>query len=425
MTGLNTVVGQVHRVSSALGEPDWLLALREAAWTRFSEMPQPWVEKTDLSRRTWEIGTFSIDVEKVPANVQDYVSGLEHSYALFVDGLLVDLKLTQEAKAAGVVYQTIHEAASANETVWRKYFGTVVTVDESKWAALNQSSFVGGVFLHVPKNVQLEAPFETVYVWTNKESGTFPRSLVIAEELADIQYSETTFSHAVDVKVASSHVLEVVALPGSRVHVATADELHRGPTYFVTRRARVEKDAYVRWTIGDISDGFGVETVENVLQGNGANGLTRVIGLGHGRSHLELTASMKHVGRNTESEIIMHAALRERANTIYRSRTEIVKGAVGAGSEQHDRMIMIDGTARADAIPMLLIDENDVNRCGHAASVGKIDATQVYYLMSRGIPQSEAMKMIIWGYLRDSVDALPTESMRNVVIERIERELGR
>ncbi|WP_040289805.1 SufB/SufD family protein [Alicyclobacillus hesperidum] len=425
MSEVNTAVSHVHRVAQALGEPSSLLALREAAWRTFQELPQPYVEKTDLRKLTWETGTFSEQVGKVPAEVQAYIDRLQHSYALFVDGLPVDLRLTEEAKAAGVTYCTIHEAPEKAEALWKAHFGTVVTANENKWTALNQALFAGGVFLYAPKGTHIDAPFETVYVWTGGESGAYSRSLVVAAELADIQYAETVFAATTGAKVVNSHVLEIVALADSRVQVSTADAFHRGPTHFVTRRARVGKDAHVVWTVADTSDGLCVELVENELAGAGAKGLARVVGLGHGRAHVDLTASMRHVGRHTESEIVMHGALRDKANTIFRSRTEIVKGAVGAGSEQHDRMIMIDGTARADAIPMLLIDENDVQRCGHAASVGKIDPTQVYYLMSRGIPKSIAVQMIIWGYLHDTVEALASDPMRELVVARIERELSR
>lgn len=416
---------QVYSVSSTLREPAWLLQLREQAWHQFHAMPEPWLEKTDLQKRGWDTGAFTTAPTDVPTEVKTYLDGLTHSYCVFVDGHLVTSHVSKEATDKGVVITSIHEAAKTQESVLKKHLGTVVPLTESKWAALNMALFAGGVFLHVPRGVNLAEPVEAIHVITSAAGGSFLRSMVIAEELADVSYIETSFIATDRPKVTSSHVIEVIAQPGSRVHVATAEELHKGSTYFLTRRACVQKDALVEWTVSDVSDGFTVELVENVLQGHGARGFTRVVGIGHGREHMDLTASMVHVGRNTESDIVMRSALRERANSVYRSRTQIVKGAVGAGSEQHDRMIMIDGSARADAIPMLLIDENDVNRCGHAASVGKIDPNQIYYLMSRGIPRRQATLMIIWGYLRDVVSALPSESLRELVVARMERELGR
>lgn len=425
MAEANTVSLQVHSVSSTFHEPTWLQEIREQAWQQFDTMPEPRLEKTDLRKRGWETGTFAAASAKPTAEASAYVAGVSHPIALFADGHLVELKVPLELAQQGVIFTDIHSAAEKHADLFKQYFATVVTKAESKWNALNLALFAGGIFLYVPRGLQLEVPFEVVHAISADAAGSYPRSLIVADELADVKVIETSFVASGRQKVTNSHVIEVVAKQGSRVSVATADELRKGPTYFLTRRAELHKDAQVEWLVSDVSDGFAVELVESVLKGAGAQSQTRVIGLGYGREHIDLTASMVHEGRNTESEIIMHNVLRDRANSIYRSRTEIVKGAVEAGSEQSDRMIMVDGTARADAIPMLLIDENDVKRCGHAASVGKIDPNQIYYLMSRGIPKAEATKMIIWGYLHESAEALPSESVRQLVTGRIERELGR
>lgn len=424
MTEANTASRQVHSVSEAFHEPKWLLEMRENAWSEFESAAEPRLEKSDLRKRGWTSGDLAAAPAPVSAEVQAYVSSLTHSYVLFSDGYLVESKLSEGAKAKGISFSSIHEAATQHADLVKKHLGTVVKASESKWAAMNLALFAGGAFLYVPRNVQLEEPFEIVYYVSKDAGATYPRTLIVAEELSSVNVAETSFVEADRSKVTSSHVCEVVANSNSSVRVGTADEFVKGPTYFVTRRAQVHKDAVVEWVVSDVSDGFTVQLVEHNLLGSGARGLTRVIGVGHGREHMDLTASMVHVGRNTESDIVMHGVLQGKANGIYRSRTQIEKGAVGAGSEQHDRMIMLDGTARADAIPMLLIDENDVQRCGHAASVGKIDPNQIYYMMSRGIPQEVATRMVIWGYLRDSVESLPTDVIRELVVERIERKLG-
>lgn len=423
MTEANTAPRQVHMVSEALGEPKWLLELRENAWNLFESAPEPYLEKTNLRRRGWETGAFSTGPPDLPEAVSTYVSGLNHSYALFSDGHLLKVHLSDAAKANGIVFSSIHDAMQEHENLVKPHFGSVVEASENKWSALNLALFSGGAFVHVPRNVQFDEAIEIVHYVSSSESGSYPRTLVVADELSQVDVVEVSFSAPDRPKVTASHVCEIVAKPSSRVRFGTADEFVKGPTYFVTRRAEVQKDAIVEWVVSDISDGFTVQLVENALKGTGARGITRVVGLGYARQHMDLTASMIHEGRHTESDIVMHGVLHGKANSIYRSRTEIIKGAIGAGSEQHDRMIMLDGSARADAIPMLLIDENDVQRCGHAASVGKIDPIQIYYLMSRGISKEDATKMIIWGYLQDSVGALPTEEMRDLVIARIERKL--
>lgn len=419
-----TALNPVLRVAQALQEPKVVTEKRDAAWKLYESLEVPRLEKTDLRRVTWDVGEFEATGAEVPEDVASYVQGIEHSYALVVDGVVREIRLSDEAQAKGVVLVSIHDACTTHAEVWNRHFGAIVPADDSKWAALNMALFAGGVFVHVPRGAELEHPIEVVYVWTGRPFSACSRSLVVTEPLARLRYAETTFAKGGE-RFVNSHVLEVFASQASSIQVATADEWQKGGMHFVTRRAKTENDAEVDWVVADTSDGQAVELVESELAGQGSRSFTRVMGLGHGRAHVEITASMRHVGRHTESEISMHGALRDRANVIFRSRTQIEKGAVGAGSEQHDRMIMVDGTARADAIPMLLIDENDVERCGHAASVGKIDPLQVYYLMSRGIPQSTAVQMIIWGYLRDTVEALPSDAMRQIVVSRVERELAR
>ncbi|SIS79027.1 SufB/SufD family protein [Alicyclobacillus vulcanalis] len=419
-----TALNPVLRVAQALQESKAVTEKRDAAWKLFESLEVPRLEKTDLRRVRWDVGEFEPSETPVPEDALAYVRALDHSYALVVDGRVREIRLADEAREKGVQLVPIHEACEAHADAWQRHFGAIVPAEEAKWTALNMALFLGGVFVRVPRGAELEQPIEIVYVWTGGPYSACSRSLVVADALARVRYAETTFA-AGGSPFVSSHVLEVYASQASRVEIATADEWVRGGMHFVTRRAQTENDAEVDWVVADTSDGQAVEWIESALVGQGSRSFARVMGVGHGRAHVEITASMRHVGRHTESEIAMSGALRDRANVIFRSRTQIEKGAVGAGSEQHDRMIMVDGTARADAIPMLLIDENDVERCGHAASVGKIDPLQVYYLMSRGIPQSVAVQMIIWGYLRDSVEALPSDAMRDLVVSRVERELAR
>lgn len=422
MTSASTLV---HTLSAQLSEPIWLRTARERAWEMFETMPTPWLEKSDLTKRSWTLSASSTEAG-VASEADDVVASVDSPVVYIVDGVAKKVFLPQDLADKGVIFTDIHTAAEKHSALVEKHLGSVVPANENKWSALNQAVFQGGVFLYVPRNVQIDVPLLFVNSASRPGLGAYPRVLVVAEELSACNFTELNIAPNGDAdKTVRSYVAEVVAKSSSRVKFAAVDSFVKGPTQFVTRRALASNDAYIEWVVGDVSDGFTVELVESVLDGAGSHSQTRVLGLGYGRQHMDLTASVVHRGRNTESEIIMHGVLRDRANTVYRSRTEIIKGAVGAGSEQSDRMMMFDGTARADAIPMLLIDENDVMRCGHAASVGKIDENQVYYLMSRGIPRSQAQLMIIWGYLQGTVDALGLDVVQNAVVTRIERELSR
>jgi len=422
---MTTTASPVQELSARFAEPDWLRTARETAWTTFESIPTPWLEKTDLSKRNWNLSA-GATAAGAAAEVDALVADLEGPVVYLVDGCVKTVKLPQALQDQGVVFTDIHTAIQKHGAIVQKHLGTVVPAGENKWSALNQAVFQGGVFLYIPRGVEVEAPFQFVATASVPGLAAYPRILIVAEEQSACTFVELNVAPQGSAgNSVRSYVAEIVANASSRVKFAAVDDFVKGPTQFVTRRARAGKDAFVEWVVSDVGDGFTVQLVESVLEGAGANSQTRVLGLGYGRQHMDLTASVVHKGRNTESEINMYGVLRDRANSVYRSRTEIVKGAVGAGSEQRDRMMMFDTTARADAIPMLLIDENDVMRCGHAASVGKLDENQIYYLMSRGIRRTQAQLMIIWGYLQDTVNALPTEAAQTAIVKRIERELSR
>jgi Fe-S cluster assembly protein SufD len=421
-----TASSLVRDLSTRFEEPEWVRGVREQAWTFYQQAPVPRLEKTDLRKRGWEFGPFPTDVSAVIPEAQEYFNKAEGPAVLVVDGIVKEFKIPGDLKEKGIVFTDIHTALREHGELAKQYFGSIVYPDENKWIALNTAMFHGGIFLYVPKGVKIEIPFELVYSDSEHGKGSFSRTLIVGQELSDFSFGEVRFmADNIASGIVHSHVLEVFAKPDSRIKLGVVDELRKGPTNYVTRRAEVAKDALVEWVSGEVGDGFTVEVLESIMAEPGSRSTTRHVGLGFGRQRLDMTTNMVHKGRYSESDITMHGIIRDKAYSLYRSRTHIVKGAVMAGSEQNDRMIVLDKSSRADAIPMLLIDENDVERCGHAASVGKVDPNQIYYLMSRGIPELKALEMIIWGYLQGTVSSLPNESAQRVLTSRIERELNR
>lgn len=424
-TALSTGSSLVADLVARFSEPDWLKRAREEALAKYGETPAPKLEKTDLRRRAFDIGPFSNLTAGGSDRARRLLEDLENSPFVFIrDGVVVKTNIPSELAEKGIVFSSLHEAVGSHEAIVRKHLSSVVPAGESKWTALNTAAWIDGAFVYVPRNTVLESPVTFVYESSAQAHGAAVHSLVVAEEGSQLAYTEVFL---VDGELESgkvhSDVLEVVAGATAHVTAAIATEYKKGPTNLTVRRARLASDAKVDWLYGDVGDGFTVGLLESDLAGNGSTSAVSGIGFGYGRQHMDMTVSMLHRGRHTESDIVMHGALRERANSIYRTSTHIFRRAVGAGSEQHDRMLMLDGTARADAIPMLLIDENDVQRCGHAASVGQIDAWQLYYLQSRGIPEKQARRMMIWGYLEPTLEAFPNEAVREFLRQQIDEEL--
>ncbi|RIV28781.1 SufD family Fe-S cluster assembly protein [Alicyclobacillaceae bacterium I2511] len=416
----------VTDISARFHEPEWLLQQRLEAWQTYTEAKVPRLEKTDLSRRSWDIDPLKGEVQSSSGLSESVLSQLQQQPRVHIqDGQVVSTFLPDTLVQAGVLLCDLQRAVVEHGDLVQRYLGSVVTAKESKWTALNAAVWINGVFLYIPDGVQVEPTIHYIYEFTDGAAGGAPHSLVVAGEGSRGSIVEVLVAgDSLQTDKIHTDVLEVVAHPEAHLTVSCLTQYRKGPTYFTVRRARVYKNATVDWVFGDVGDGFTVGLLESVLQGDGSKSTLHGFGLGFGRQHFDLTASMLHQGRHSESDMVLQGVLRGRAYSVYRTSTHIFKGAIGAGSEQTDRMVMLDPHARADAIPMLLIDENDVQRCGHAASVGQLDEEQVYYLESRGISRREAMRMIVWGHVAPMVLAIPSALVQELANELIDRELA-
>jgi Fe-S cluster assembly protein SufD len=407
-------------------EPKWLLERRKAAFAKYEQMPSPKLELTDLTHRPWNVGTFPVDASSEPNPALAKLGATEERPAIYVqDGIVMKVYLPKELEEQGVYFTDLHTASIVYRDLVQQYLGTVVTSDESKWTALNMALWHGGVFLYVPKNVVVEQVFQFVYVETVHGGGAMPRVLIVGEENTRFSYVEFYYG-ADNLASGTVHapVTEVVAGENAQIKLTSLHRVVDGPTNYLTCRANVARSANVDWVYGAIGNGFTVSLVENCLLGEGAHGTIEAIDFGYGRQRMDLTISTIHTGQFSESETKLYGVLRDRANAVYWSSTHILDGAVSAGSEQVERVLLLDKTVHAEAIPMLLIDEDDVQRCGHGATVGKIDPLQIYYMMSRGIPRSKAEKMIVWGRLEQTIEAIPLPELRGIMIGVIDELLS-
>lgn len=414
----------LSRITEQYEEPNWLRSRREAAWDKFISMPIPRLEKTNLDNRSFDIVDATSSNEGPESQtVQELLAKIPSIPSIHVrDGEVKSASLSAELSAKGIIFCSMHEAVKSHGDLVQRYLGTVVSDEDTKWHALSAALWQGGAFLFVPRNVTVEESF----LFLHSQSGTggaYPRVLVVGEEGSSFSVMEVVIDEEEESTSVHSHVVEVIAKPTSHITYGFFNHTRKGATHFVTRRGLVHQDAKIEFIGANVGDAFTVALVESRLAGAGSNAFTNIIGIGHGRERTDLTANMVHEGHHSESNIELYGVLTDRANSLFRSSTEIKEGAVSAGSEQHDRMLVLDGRARADAIPMLLIDENDVQRCGHAASVGKLDPNHIYYLMSRGIPEKRARKMIVWGYLEPTLARLPLMPVRDLAEALIDEVL--
>ena len=412
--------------SKESGEPQWLLDLRLQAYSLAEELPLPKPDKTKITN--WNFTNFQkhtvetsiTSVDQLPQEVNALVDG-ENIYVQ-VDNTPVVSTLKEELKAQGVIFTDIITAAKEHSDLVKKYFmQDGVKVDEHKLSALHAALMNGGAFLYVPKNVVIEEPVQAIYLQDQAEA-VFNHVLIVAEDNSAVTYVENYLSNNDGEGSIFNIVTEVIANANSKVKYGAVDNLGKGVTTYVNRRGVVGRDATLEWALGLMNDGDTISENVTNLMGDGSVGDTKTVVVGRGEQKQNFTTKVVHFGKNSDGQILKHGVMKDSASSVFNGIGKIEHGASKSNAEQESRVLMLSEKARGDANPILLIDEDDVT-AGHAASAGRIDPLQLYYLMSRGISKKEAERLVIHGFLAPVVNQLPIESVKNQLIDVIERKV--
>ncbi|OAB43834.1 Fe-S cluster assembly protein SufD [Paenibacillus antarcticus] len=413
-------------------EPNWLTELRLEALELASQLELPRLEKTRIDRwNTQSYGAYQestvIDsLENLPVSVQGLIKdeALEGSLIVQHNSGVVYTHLSSELAKQGVIFMDLHTAASEHGDLVKSYLHKAIEKGENAITALHAALWNGGVFLYVPKNVEVTLPLQAIFL-TDEEQSTFaPHILIIADTNSSVTYVDNYVSGEIEGNVVHNGSVEVFVKAGAKVRYATVHQFGNEVTDLSYRRAVVENDGVIEWIVGEMNDGNTMSDTSSILKGNGASTDAKVIAVGSGAQKLNYTTRAQHFGKNTPSQMITRAVLREQSTAIINGITKIEHGASKADGQQTEKVLMLSPKARGDANPILLIDEDDVT-AGHAASVGQVNAEQVYYLMSRGISRTEAEALIIYGFLAPVVSQIPLEGLRTQLQALVERKLGR
>ncbi|MVP00840.1 Fe-S cluster assembly protein SufD [Paenibacillus lutrae] len=416
----------VAEASKARQEPEWLTDLRVQAANLAESLELPKLEKTKLDR--WDFssfGTYSTpqslaSVSDLPEQVKSLVN--ETNIIVQRNSGAVYHKLSEQIANQGVIFTDLETAAREHGDLVRPYLGKAVDAGENLLTALHSALWSGGVFIYVPKNVNVEIPLQALFLSDDAAASFSPHVLIVAETNSSVTYVENFTSTGAG-KLVQNGVTEVFVKPGANVQVASVHNLGEGVTDLTYRRAIVENDGRVNWVVGEMNDGNSMSDTTSVLKGNGSFSDAKVICVGTQDQKLNLTTRAIHFGLNSSSDMITRAVMKDNSTAIVNGITKIEKGATGANGQQTERVLMLSPKARGDANPILLIDEDDV-KAGHAASVGQVNQEQVYYMMSRGISRDEATRLLIYGFLAPVVSEIPIAKLEEQLQTMVERKLG-
>ncbi len=415
----------VRNISALKNEPQWMLDLRLKGLRLFDRKPMPhwgadltgidfqnikyFVRSTEKQAASWDDLPADIkatyDKLGIPeAEKQRLVSGVAAQY----ESEVVYHKIREDLEEQGVLFLDTDTALREHEDIFKEYFGTVIPVGDNKFAALNTSVWSGGSFIYVPKGVHVDIPLQAYFRINTENMGQFERTLIIADEGSYIHYVEGCTAPIYSSDSLHSAVVEIVVKKNARVRYTTIQNWSNNVYNLVTKRATCEEGATMEWVDGNIGSKVTMKYPAVYMTGPHAKGEVLSIAMAGQGQHQDSGAKMVHAAPHTSSTIISKSIARGGGRTSYRGLVQVLDGSHHSASTVKCDALLVDTISRSDTYPYVDIREDDVNM-GHEATVSKVSDDQLFYLMSRGLTEDEAMAMIVRGFIEPIAKELPME----------------
>jgi Fe-S cluster assembly protein SufD len=424
---------EIATLSQRAEEPEFLARRRAAGWAHAEKTPFParteelW-RRTDITSFKWE-NVLAVRaphpvvkaVADLPAALRGELGPPEERSALLVqlDSNAILIERDPELTKKGVVIMPVVQAAREHPALVEKLLGRTVRPDESRFTALAAALESGGAFVYVPDGVTIERPIQLLFSRQTSDLGTFPHVVIALGERAEARVIEEYVSHGepgIGVNVGAT---EITVAQGASLHLATFQRWGSNVHHFGTERVRVGRDARFHWTYTALGGKLTKLDLEMHLDGEGSEAKFSGCYFGNGNQHFDFHTFQSHNVGHSMSDLLFKGALRDRARMIYQGLIKVHKDAQRSDAYQANRNLLLSNKARADSIPSLEIEANDV-RCTHGATVGQVDEEQLFYLRSRGLPRPIAEQMIIQGFFEPVLSRIPAESLRTAVTAAVE-----
>ncbi|ORV62345.1 Fe-S cluster assembly protein SufB [Mycobacterium europaeum] len=421
--GLSEAV--VRDISAKKNEPDWMLQMRLKALRIFDRKPMPtwgsnlegidfdnikyFVRSTEKQAATWDDLPEDIrntyDRLGIPeAEKQRLVAGVAAQY----ESEVVYHQIREDLEAQGVIFVDTDTGLREHNDLFQQYFGTVIPAGDNKFSALNTAVWSGGSFIYVPPGVHVDIPLQAYFRINTENMGQFERTLIIVDENAYVHYVEGCTAPIYKSDSLHSAVVEIIVKPGGRCRYTTIQNWSNNVYNLVTKRARAEAGATMEWVDGNIGSKVTMKYPAVWMTGEHAKGEVLSIAFAGEGQHQDAGAKMLHLAPNTSSNIVSKSVARGGGRTSYRGLVQVNKGAHGSRSSVKCDALLVDTISRSDTYPYVDIREDDVTM-GHEATVSKVSDNQLFYLMSRGLTEEEAMAMVVRGFVEPIAKELPME----------------
>ncbi len=416
----------VREISAIKQEPDWMLQLRLRALELYDARPMPrwalpemldaidfddityYVRPSDRQGKTWDEVPEAIKntFEKlgIPEAERKFLAGVSAQY----ESEVVYHSIQRDLENLGVIFLDMDSGLREHPDLVRKYFGTVVPVNDNKFSALNSAVWSGGSFIYVPKGVKVNIPLQAYFRINSEAMGQFERTLIIADEGSSVHYIEGCTAPIYDRNSLHTAVVEVVALAGARVRYTTIQNWSKNVYNLVTKRAKAYEDARVEWVDGNLGSRLTMKYPAIYLVGPRAHGEVLSIAFAGAGQVLDAGAKMLHAAPDTTSTIASKSISKDGGRSSYRGLVKVTRGATGVKTSVRCDALLLDKASRSDTYPTMDVAEPGAS-VSHEATVSKVAEDQLYYLMSRGLTEQEAVLMVINGFIEPFVKELPME----------------
>lgn len=415
---------KVEALSAARGEPAWLTERRVHAWRVFEGTPMPGEEeiwrKIDLSGLgldSYRLPTSEVEGAALPGAEAN--SGILYSR----DGVVAAQSLDESVAAKGVILMSLERAVREHPELVRAHIETALPPEAGKFDALNAALWTGGTFLFVPRDVEVALPLRAISHAARSGELLLPRLLLVAGENSGVALIEDFESETFGSPSLALQVSEIVMKAGARVRHVVLQRWGRHFTHLAHQRALVGNDAFLHSLSIGLGSKLSKTNMESGLVGKGGGSELLGIFLGDESQRFDANTFQEHIGENTYSNLLYKAALRDASSSNYYGVIRIRPTGQGSNAYQADRNLLLGEKARADSVPVLEIEANDV-KCTHGAAVGPVDEELKFYLTSRAIPEPIAEQLIVFGFFHEVLDRFPDEVIRHQVDRLVAQKMG-
>jgi len=414
----------VREISQLKEEPEWMLNFRLRSYDIFMKKPMPqW--GGDLNKINFQniyyYAKASEKTEKnwddVPENVKNTFDklGIPEAEKKFLAGVgaqyeseVVYHNLRKDLADQGVLFLDTDSALKEHPEIFKKYFAKIIPPEDNKFAALNSAVWSGGSFIYIPPGVKVDMPLQAYFRINAENIGQFERTVIIADEGSEVHYIEGCTAPVYSSESLHSAVVELVAHKDAKLRYTTIQNWSNDVYNLVTKRAYAYEGATVEWIDGNIGSKLTMKYPGIYLMGRKAYGETLSIAFAGKNQHQDTGAKMVHLAPDTTSKVTSKSVSRANGRSTYRGLLKVAKGATNVKATVRCDALLLDDTAKTDTYPYMEIDQEDAT-VTHEATVGKIGDEQIFYLMSRGFTEEEALSLIVNGFMEPFTKELPME----------------